>query len=189
MLLVSDLKQYSYCPRIVYYHYCLPTIRPTTYKMEAGQAAHQAEEDRERRRSLRTYRLQDGERHFDLELNGIALELRGRVDLAIQRETEAIPVEYKDSPGRLGPHILLQLMAYGLLLEEAWRLPAQRGFVYFIPTRRAREILLTADLRAKVYEALTTIQAFIAAERMPAPTPQRNKCPICEFRRFCNDVV
>ena len=38
---VTDLKQYEYCPRIVYYTYCLPLIRPTTFKMEAGVQAHE----------------------------------------------------------------------------------------------------------------------------------------------------
>ena len=62
MPVVSDLRQYSYCPRIIYYRYCLPQIRPITYKMTAGQAAQESEEQREQRRSLRAYGLQSGER-------------------------------------------------------------------------------------------------------------------------------
>lgn len=189
MLVVSDLKQYAYCPRIVYYRYCLPAIRPVTYKMEQGRAAQDDEEDRERRRSLRTYGLTGGERYFNLDVESARLGLRGRVDLAIRCEREAVAVEYKDSPGRTGPHILLQLAAYGLLLEEAWQLPAQRGFIYFIPARRAREAPLTATQRAEVERALAAIQDIIATERMPAPPAQRGKCEICEFRRFCNDVM
>lgn len=189
MILVSDLKQYTYCPRIVYYRYCLPAIRPTTYKMEHGREAHDSEEDRERRRSLRAYGLEDGERHFNLNVESVTLGLRGRLDLAICRSEEALPIEYKDSPGRLGSHIHMQLAAYGLLLEEAWQRPALRGFVYFIPTRRVREIALTAELKAGVVTALETLREMIAAERMPPPTPQRRRCAVCEFHRFCNDVV
>ena len=54
---VTDLKQYVYCPRILYYHTCLPRVRPTTYKMEASIEAHALEPDRERRRSLRAWVL------------------------------------------------------------------------------------------------------------------------------------
>ena len=43
---VVDLKQYVYCPRIVYYHHCLPQVRPVTFKMEAGLAAQDEEEVR-----------------------------------------------------------------------------------------------------------------------------------------------
>jgi CRISPR-associated exonuclease Cas4 len=186
---VSDLRQYTYCPRIVYYHYCLPSIRPVTYKMEAGKAAQDAEEDREQRRSLRVYGLTAGERTFNVWLESAVLSVRGKVDMVVRRDAEIIPVEYKNSPGRGGKHVDIQLAAYGLLLEEETALPAQRGFIYYIPERRARTIPLDATLKANVRHTLKEIRAMIRAERMPAPTPARAKCAICEFRRFCNDVV
>ena len=189
MPVVSDLRQYLYCARIIYYRYCLPQIRPITYKMTAGQEAQESEEQREQRRSLRAYGLQDGERYFNFDVESEPWDLRGRLDLAIRRATEAIPVEYKDSPGRAGPHVTLQLAAYGMLLEALWHVPAQRGFIYFIPARRAREIVLTQELHAQVHTAVSAINAIIQTESMPAPTAQRSKCAICEFRRFCNDVV
>ena len=52
-LRVIDLKQYEYCPRIVYYEYCLPGVRPTTYKMAAGIAAQDRVNTLEERRGLR----------------------------------------------------------------------------------------------------------------------------------------
>ena len=60
VITVTDLRQYSYCPRVVYYTGMLP--RPLTNKMRTGTQAHQDEEDRERRRSLRVYHLDGGER-------------------------------------------------------------------------------------------------------------------------------
>ena len=200
---VTDLKQYEYCPRIVYYTYCLPLIRPTTFKMEAGQQAHEAAPDLERRRSLKAYRLSDGERQFDARLESAELGLRGRVDMVITRKgaplscaagageglgAEVIPVEYKDSPGRGGPGWLAQLAAYGLMLESAYGLLARRGFIYYIPQRRAREHELTADLKARVVAGVQAMREMIEFERMPSPIGQRAKCAACEFRRFCNDV-
>lgn len=188
-LMVSDLRQYTYCPRIVYYHYCLPAVRPVTYNMEAGKEAHTEEADRERRRSLRTYHLFEGERYFDLWLESETLGLQGKADMAIRCTKEALPVEYKNSPGRSGQHVLLQLAAYGLLLEEIWRLPVHRGFIYYIPARRAREVEITATLKAEVRDKITAITTMVLAESMPAPTSAHGRCEICEFRRFCNDVV
>lgn len=187
--LVSDIRQYTYCPRIVYYHYCLPDIRPTPYKMEAGKAAHIHEQDREHRRSLRPYHLTEGERAFDVWLDDETLGLRGKVDMVVRRADEVIPIEYKNSPGRMGQHIILQLMAYGLLLERQWHIPFRRGFVYYIPARRAREVVVTDELIGEVQTCVMAIQAMVEAERMPAPPRERQKCTICEFRRFCNDVV
>ncbi len=189
-LLVSDIRQYTYCPRIVYYHYCLPRIRPTTYLMRAGQEAHAAEAERERRRSLRVYHLSDGERSFEVAVeDSEGLQLRGKVDMVVERAGEVIPIEHKNSPGRLGQHVILQLVAYGMLLAQQTHKPATRGFVYYIPARRAREIALTDALKITVRQQLTAMQEMIRKESMPAPPRTRKRCTICEFRRFCNDVV
>lgn len=191
---VTDLKQYCYCPRIVYYHYCLPAVRPTTYKMAAGIEAQAAEEDREARRSLRIYGLRRGVYESNVYLESIPLGLRGQVDLVIQTddnlrgEPELIPVDYKLSSGPLGSHFKLQLLAYGLMLEEMRGLPVRRGFLYAIPKRRATEIVFTPELRHTLSQALVLMNEIAGREWMPGPPQQRAKCAACEFRRFCNDV-
>ncbi len=40
MLKVSDVKQYLYCPRIVYYTYVAPVPRRITFKMRYGKEQH-----------------------------------------------------------------------------------------------------------------------------------------------------
>lgn len=191
---VTDLKQYEYCARIVYFTYCLPLIRPTTFKMDAGVQAHDVAPDLERRRSLKAYRLGDGDREFDVWLESPRLGLRGRVDMVITRvggggiTGEVIPVEYKHSPGRGGPGWALQLAAYGTMLEESRGQEVQRGFIYYIPQRRAREVALTADLKGRVAVSVQAMREMVELERMPPPVAQRAKCTACEFRRFCNDV-
>jgi CRISPR-associated exonuclease Cas4 len=192
---VTDLKQWAYCPRVLYYRYCLPEIRPITDLIRAGITSHRDETGREERRSLRTYGLREGERAFDVGLRSITLGVRGRLDLAIgvpDRATpgaEAIVVEYKDSEKPAGPHFKLQLAAYALLLEEAWGLPVRRGFIYSIPLREAEIISITPGLRQKVRQTVTAMRAAIAGERMPDAPANRRPCVSCEFRRFCNDVV
>lgn len=192
---VTDFKQYTYCPRIVYYRYCLPAIRPVTYKMEAGIAAHEDETEREQRRSLRPYGLQRGERFFDVRLHSAALGIRGRLDMVVvvpereQTDAELIPVEYKLSERAVGRHFKVQLAMYGLLLEAAWQRPVRRGFLYLIPTRQAVAIPLTAALRQQVHQQITAIRMMVEQEAMPDPPASRRPCVSCEFRRFCNDVV
>jgi len=192
---VTDLKQWIYCPRVLYYRYCLPEVRPITELMRAGIRSHGDEVGREERRSLRSYGLTAGERAFDVGLRSLALGLRGRLDLAIavpDRQApgaEAIVVEYKDSERPAGPHFKLQLAAYALLLEEAWGLPVRRGFIYSIPLRQSEIVSITPALRQKVRQTVATVQAMIAGELMPNAPTSRRACVSCEFRRFCNDVV
>lgn len=192
---VTDLKQYAYCPRIPFYRYCLPRIRPVTYGMREGIRLHAEEEAREERRSLRAYGLADGERVFDVALRSAPLGLIARLDLAIRRtgpgvaDPEAIVVDYKLTRDPAGPHYKLQLAAYALLLEEAWGLPVRRTFLYHIPLRRAEEVPLTIPLRRRVPQAIAAIRDIVRAEHLPAPPANRSRCVSCEFRRFCNDAV
>jgi CRISPR-associated exonuclease Cas4 len=189
---VTDLKQYAYCPRILYYHTCLPQVRPTTYKMEASVEAHAAVDEQEKRRTLKAYGLEQGERHFNVPLISERLGMRGEVDMVIEAEShgrrEVIPVDYKLST-KAAEHFQLQLAAYAAMLEDAWGVPVRRGFLYFLPLRRAEEVRITARLRTKLDEALSVMNRMLLSESMPAPTRQRAKCVACEFRRFCNDVV
>ena len=193
--LVTDLKQFAYCPRIIYYYHCWPHIRPTTVKMEAGLEAQHDETYRELRRSLKPYKLKRGERRLDVYLESEALGLRGRVDMVIKTDDntlnqwELIPVDYKLSrQTKESKHFKLQLLAYGLLLAEQEPAPARRGFLYFIPLKRVVEVPFTPRLKAELNQALAAMREIVAGERMPPPTPQRGKCVACEFRRFCNDV-
>lgn len=191
-LRVTDLKQWVYCPRVLYYYFCLPDVRPTTYKMQAGGEAGKQEQLREVRRSLKAYGLTEGRREFNLPLFSSRLGLRGKADMVIWLDhltpEEAIPVDYKLSE-IAGEHFKLQLMAYGLLLEENFGCVVKRGFLYSIPRGRAEEVELNQRLRDKLSFALDAIHKMLCYERMPAATSQLNKCAGCEFRRFCNDVI
>jgi CRISPR-associated exonuclease Cas4 len=195
LLEVTDLKQYICCPRIVFYRYCLPKIRPVTYLMEEGIRRHEEEEEREERRSLRHYGTSVGERFFHLMLHSRKLGLSGRVDLAIAvpsleaTDAEGIVVEYKLSEQKAGPHFKLQLAAYALMLEDIWGIPVKHGFLYSIPLRKAELIPITLPLRKKVVQTVAQIRRIVESEIMPAPTTSSYRCVTCEFRRFCNDVV
>lgn len=194
LLKVIDLKQYAYCPRIPYYHYCLPGVRPTTYKMEAGIRAQDGAEARERRRSLRTYGLTEGTRHFNVSVASTQLGVSGQIDMVIAHaaggEDRLVPVDYKLSRREPGRHFKLQLACYALLLEEAWQLPVEDGYLYLIPARRAVRVPITTRLRNDVRRRLEEIRSIVLAERMPAvAAKQRSRCVDCEFRRFCNDML
>lgn len=194
---VTDLKQYAFCPRVVFYTYCLPLIRPVTGKMEEGQLAHEEARDRERRRTLRVYGLEEARRHFDVQVASEELGLTGRIDLVLEvvpgpsglGGRELIPVDYKQTDRRAGPHVRWQLAAYGIMLEETWGGVVRRGFLYSLLTRRAEEVTLTRSMRQELREIVAAMREMVERERMPDPPPSRKPCVNCEFRRFCNDVL
>ena len=217
MFTVTDLKQMGYCPRIPFYRYCLPGVHvASTYNMQHGAEAGQATEDLEHRRSLRAYGLREGEREFDVALcsalvdpeTGAAVELNGRLDMLIVAGNddgavrEWIPVDYKDSLSGGPPedkrsrrsrlaaqrNWQVQLAAYALLLEAIHGVTIQRGFIYFIPRKRATVVPMDASLRAETLALLRQMEDSVAHERMPEATPFRARCAACEYRLLCNDV-
>jgi CRISPR-associated exonuclease Cas4 len=217
MFTVTDLKQMGYCPRIPFYRYCLPGVQvASTYTMQHGTEAGQATEDLELRRSLRAYGLREGERQFDVPLmgqivdplTGAACELNGRLDMLIvagageHASREWIPVDFKDSMSgeaatgqnsrraRLAAqrNWQVQVAAYALLLEALHGVSIQRGFIYFIPRRRAAEVRIDAGLREETLALLRQLRESVLRERMPDATVFRARCAACEYRLLCNDV-
>ena len=186
---VTDVRQYVYCPRVVYYTYCQPLRkdRKGTYKMQAGEESHEDTEKKEARRSLRAYGLDEGERHFAVHLHSDHLGLTSLLDMVITTRTEVIPVEYKHSTGSVGLHHKYQLAAYALLAQEKWDRPVRRGFFYFIPPKRAEEMIITGNRRHFVRRTLWEIRRMIDSEEKPAPTRHSGRCTDCEFRRYCDD--
>jgi CRISPR-associated exonuclease Cas4 len=189
---VSDLKQWDYCPRIWYYHHCLPDVRPITYKMQHGIESGLHTEELESRRSLRAYGLTQGERSYNVQLTSLKFGLRGVADMVIETQFKGaaawIPVDFKESRIE-GPHFKLQLAAYALMLEELHGCVVRRGFLYMIPLRRAVEVPIDRRLRRQVLTALEGMRGVMEHETMPKPTTNLGKCAVCEFRRFCNDVL
>lgn len=184
---VTLLKQYAYCPRVVYYETCTPRVRPTTYKMQAGHDAHERERHRAARRTLSAYQVPAGERRFDVRLRSPQLGLSALIDELVITDTEAIVVDYKLSSWA-GDNHLMQLTAYGMLVEAAYEMKVQRGFVYLMKARQFEEVQFEEGLRNSVMEALKAVERIRTYEYMPPPVEQRGKCESCEFRRFCNDI-
>lgn len=182
---VTDLKQYQYCPRIFYYHACLPAIRPTTFKMEMGIQVHQGEPKRAVRRTPGDESIL--ERWFDVPVQSTTLGLSGQIDEVIQTPTGWFPIDYKLAK-KVGTHFKLQVAAYAMLLEEQIQQPVKKAMIYLIPLRRTEQISITPKLRQEVQNALATMQRIAERETMPPLTEWQQRCFDCEFRRFCNDV-
>lgn len=184
---VTDLKQFMYCERILYYHSCLPDIRPVTLKMEAGKRRHEDENKRSLRRTMNLPEIAQAQREFDVSVQSQSLGLSGQIDEVLFMQDSAIPVDYKLAK-QASLHYKVQLAAYAMMLEETFDLPASRGILYLIQKRESVEVNITRNLRNQVVEAILHMRQLAESEMMPDPTKNRRACLDCEFRRFCNDV-
>ena len=184
----TDLKQWVYCPRIVYYHRVAGLYPPMTRKMKEALGAQDEFERLEVRRHLEKYGLSGARREFNVSLDCRGLGLSGRIDLLVSNETIATVVDFKLTASEPGDNLKIQLAAYGMMVEETRGLPVERVFIYRIPDDRLFPIELTAELRCRVREGISWIQGLSGDSGLPEATVVRGKCEECEFANFCGDV-
>ncbi len=187
-LAVTDLKQWAYCPRIVYYQHTMGAAGKPTYKMEEGRAAEEMVERLEARRGLREYGFEGARRRFHVWLTDASTGLAGKLDLLLEREDEAAVVEFKLTSGDPGDNHRMQLAAYALLVESVLGLRVRQGFFLRIPDDRVFRMALGAEWRESVLKAMGEMRRVLENEWCPPATGVRGRCAECEYANYCGDV-
>ena len=187
-LRVNDLKQFEYCPRIVFYNTVMPVERKVTVKMERGKQEELRLDALESRRTLRRYELGSGERRFHVGLESAQLGLSGKLDLLIVSPKGLFPVDFKYTRGRPHRNHVVQLTGYALLVEDDFQTQVETGFIYLAPVQQVIAVAITKQLKEHTLQRLAEIRAMIRDGILPVATPVRARCEECEFRNFCGDV-
>jgi CRISPR-associated exonuclease Cas4 len=188
LLSVNDLKQFLYCPRIVYYHWVMPVHPPATFLMQRGHRQEGRFEHLEPRRVLSRYGFDEATRHFGLEITDESLGLIGKVDLILEEPGRIGVVEFKATASKLADNWKLQLCAYGLLAEKHFQRPCPVGFVMLNDREELIGVELDHTLREQTFSVLNQARALVMRQQFPDPTPVRARCVQCEYRNFCGDV-
>lgn len=188
VLPVSEIRQYHYCPRVVYFHHFLPGAGKATAKMEFGREAQEDEERLEVRRVLDKYGMREGTRHFGMWLRSDRLGLSGKIDLLVENGEEAFVVDFKLTSGDPVRGHYLQVTAYSMLVEETrgWRCGV--GFLFRIPDRKLFGFRIEPGMREEVRAAAEAMRQMVAREEFPIVNQNPNRCKDCEYQNFCGDV-
>src|SRR5271157_2228163 len=187
-LRVNDLKQFEYCPRIVFYNTVMPVERKVTVKMERGKEEELRLDALEGRRTLKRYELASGQRRFHVWLESARLGLSGKLDLLVTSSKGFFPVDFKYTRGRPHRNHVVQLTGYAVLIEENFHTNVETGFIYLAPIQQVVTIAITKQLKEQTLQRLAEIRGIISDGMLPPPTPVRARCEECEFRNFCGDI-
>ena len=188
LLNVGDLKQWFYCPRVVFYHRFTPSAGVPTAKMKLALDAQAQIEALEARRSLKPYGLDEAQRIFNPWLSSDAVGLQGRPDLILEASNSIAVVDFKLTSGEVTDNLAAQLTAYSMIAEDIYKKPAPLGFIYRIPDSAVLPVEITPARRTSIQAASTAIFAMLEAEALPEPTPFRKRCEDCEYANFCGDI-
>lgn len=188
MINVYDLKQYVYCPRIIYWYYCAPVKFHTSYKMEWGTEKHQEEKNKEIRRTFERYELQEAETYFEYPVDNDVLS--GKLDLLlISPDKKYIPVEYKFTRSSKMLAHKVQLYGYALILQEVFNTTVNEGFLYYPRLKELEKVEIKPSHFKKVYDIIKEVNKIVEDAYFPDVSFNSNKCNSCEFQLFCNDTI
>lgn len=188
LLAVVELRHWTYCPRVVYYHLAMAGAGRQTFKMKEGLRAQELVEGLEMRRTLREYGMSGFERQFGVWLSDEGCGLTGKLDLLLRGEETAAVVDFKLTSGEVGDNHRMQLAGYAVLVEAALGLRVPRAFLYRIPDNRVFEVEVTEEMRVRVGAIGRAVRRMLEEEELPEATEVRGRCVECEYANYCGDV-
>lgn len=185
---VTDLLEHLFCPRFTYFEKYLriPEHQERRKKVVRGRDLHA-----QRAKANPTYlrkRLSVVRKLTDVELASSALHLHGKVDeILFFKDGTCGPLDYKFTTfrGRLFRTHRLQLAAYGLLIQQVFNLPVERGHIVY--TREGNHVE-TVQFRRRdsvaIQSALNEMVRVIQSGWLPRRRGPRY-CLDCCYRNIC----
>jgi len=113
------------------------------------------------------------------------LGLSGKCDV-VERHADGalVPVEYKKGKRRAFENDDAQLCAQGLCLEEMLGQSVERGAVFHAASKRRREVLFTAELRALAERSVAELRRLVESQRVPVAV-FKPACEGCSLFEIC----
>lgn len=188
-LTVTHLLEHLFCPRFTYFEHVLaiPERQERRPLVVKGREAHE-ERAKVNPRYLRKKIGVVGRRQ-DVPLSSAALGIRGSVDEVLTLEDGTMaPLDYKfaEWKGRVLLNLKMQSVVYGLLIEEAFGVAVNGGWLCYIRSKHRLERLEhTPDDKAEARRLLAEVLGVIRGEHFPEATRYRGRCRDCCYRNVC----
>jgi CRISPR-associated exonuclease Cas4 len=189
MITPSDIVEYLYCPRFIYFMHCLNISQHEhlRYKVIKGRSLHQKREDYNR--DYLRKRLGCVRRDISVYLASKSIGVRGIVDEVLHLDNGTLaPFDYKKSgytEYTFATH-KIQSVLYALLIIECYELPVEKGFIcYTEGGNRVKEIVYSEGDFCYAKSIVKEIFQVILKGYYPQQTDCTNRCVDCCYRNIC----
>jgi len=178
---ISALEHWSYCARQCALIHLEQTYDENIFTLRGNRAHEHAHAE-----SVGT---EDGVRVVrGLPLWSDRIGLIGKADVVEWHGETPFPVEYKVGKKRTWGHEVLQLCAQAVCLEEMLGVRVPAGAIYYVGSRRRREVVFTAADREAVSVATREVRAMLAGQHLP-PAIDDARCPNCSLIDACTPRI
>jgi len=174
---VSDVVQFLYCPRKVYF-LKVAGFRITKPKMEEGKM----EQERAIEKLEKMAEILGGKLLKNVPLESERYGLKGILDALIVTK-ELLPVDIKLSKfSSVSYAWKMQLTAYSVLVEENFGTNVKKAGIFL--NGKLKEIQITPNDKRALERVLEQIWGIMESESYPKATKSK-KCGYCEMQKFC----
>lgn len=183
----SEIIQYLYCPRFIYFEKVLgiPQYEEKSYKAMKGRHLHESKQkmntDYLRKKIGVTGKYQE-----QYLTNNI---LRGKVDEVLMLDNgTAAPLDYKFAKykDRVFNTYKTQLACYAWLIEDNFDRPVNRGYIVYTRSKsKLIEVELDEAFKKDVKEKASAIIKIIDGNYFPKATRYKKRCIECTYRNIC----
>jgi len=186
---VSDVMEYLFCPRFIYFMYCLDIKQheDKRYKVLKGRKVHEVREKINKdyiRKKLNCTRKESS-----VYMASKKHHVKGIVDeVLFMDDGTASPFDYKyaEDKGKLFKTYKYQSVIYGLLIKENYNVDVKKGFICYTRSNNSvREITFSEKDFTEAVKTINEILDIIQKGVYPKKTKSLMRCVDCTYRNIC----
>lgn len=184
---VHLIRQYLFCPRVVYFLEVLNIPKQTPIWVSEGEEFHKSISRLLKRRTLTKFDVDAALYENSVALSHADFRFYGVCDGLIFTTSSIIPIEMKLHGDKPSYSQKMQLVAYGMLAEKIHGKKFDLGFVLFEKKSKNIPLKITEDDKLNLLKIVDEIVLLIEEGLLPNSSADEKKCLQCEFENYCND--
>ncbi|MCL4387456.1 CRISPR-associated protein Cas4 [Patescibacteria group bacterium] len=174
----TDLMNYLYDPRILYFVHVLKIPQATTTKELEGRQKYEEFEKKSKRNKIikelpylpKIYNvyLASKENGFATKIDCVAIDKE-------RKEAYPIQIKYSFKPQALYRTQKFQLVMEAMLIKERLGYKVPYGFIKFLKSSDFVKVWITDEFCLHFLQIFSEIKSIIKEEKLPRPTPYKKK--------------
>lgn len=181
------IRQYIFCPRVVYFLEVLNIPKVSPVWVKEGENHHKKQAELFKRRTLSRFHLENALFKSNINLSYEDFNFYGICDGLIISDKNIYPVEIKLHGTKPTKAQKMQLIAYGILAEKIYEKDFNLGFILFEKNAKTIPIEVDEKQKKELIVLVEKIIEMIKKEKLPYSDATEEKCTQCEFENYCND--
>ena len=186
---VSDVIEYMFCPRFIYFMHCLaiPQHEEQRFKVRKGRNIHTTKTKLDK--DYLRKKLGVEKKEVNVYLSSEKYHIKGIVDeVLFLDDGTAAPLDYKfaEYKNKIFQTYKNQMILYGLMISEVYNINVNKGIICYT---RSNNMIKTVYMQQKDFDKavnqVNEVLEIIQKGYFPKSTKYRNKCIDCCYRNIC----